>query len=558
MTKLVECVPNFSEGRDRAIIDAIVAEISKVSGATLLDVDPGEATNRTVVTLVGPPEAVVEAAFLVIKKASELIDMRKHSGAHSRHGATDVCPFVPVSGVTVEECVHMAHTLGKRVGEELGIPVYLYEAAATRPERHSLADVRAGEYEALEEKLTKPQWAPDYGPAEFNATAGATNIGVRPFLIAYNINLNSRDATIAKDIGLTIREKGRAKRDENNKKMRDAQGNLVREPGFPNCRATGWFIEEYGCAQVTMNLTDFTVTPIHTVFDRVEELAHELGARVTGSEVVGLVPLQSLLDAGRHYLNKQGASTGVSEDELVWTAVRSLGFAEVAPFDPEDKVIEYRVAGKARLANMTVKGFVDELASDSPAPGGGSVAALAGSMAAGLASMVAALTYGKRGYKQHDAKMEQVAVKAQALKASLLTALDRDTNAFDAMMAGFRLPKKTAAQKAARDAAILEASKGATLVPLGVLESMPEVLTLVGEVVAHGNKNSLSDGGVGGQMARAGAYGAYYNVAINLEGISDEAWAAEIQARAAAALKEVDRLAGEIQGKMMAGWPLAT
>ena len=556
MTKLVECVPNFSEGRDLKIIDAITAEITKVSGATLLDVDPGDATNRTVVTLVGEPEPVVEAAFQAIKKASELIDMRKHSGAHARHGACDVCPFVPVSGVTVEECVQMAHTLGKRVGEELGIPIYLYEEAATRPERHSLADVRAGEYEALEEKLKKPQWAPDYGPAEFNATAGATNIGVRPFLIAYNINLNSRNAKIAKDIGLTIREKGRAKRDENNKRVRDADGGLVREPGFPSCRATGWFIEEYGCAQVTMNLTDFTVTPIHTVFDRVEELARELGTRVTGSEVVGLVPLQALLDAGRHYLNKQGASTGVSEDELVWTAVRSLGFAEVAPFDPQDKIIEYRVAKEARLASMTVKGFVDELASDSPAPGGGSVAALAGSMAAGLASMVAALTYGKRGYKQHDDKMEKVAVKGQALKAELLKALDRDTEAFNAVMACFRLPHKTDEQKAARAAAILQANKGATLVPLGVLEMIPEVLRLVGEVVDHGNENSLSDGGVGGQMARAGAYGAYYNVAINLAGITDETWCAEIQARAGAALKEVDRLAGDIEDKMMAGWPV--
>ena len=556
MNKLVECVPNFSEGRDQAVIDAITAEIPKVTGATLLDVDPGEATNRTVVTLVGSPEAAAEAAFRVIKKAAELIDMRKHSGAHARHGATDVCPFVPVSGVTVEECVELAHALGKRVGEELGIPIYMYESAATRPERQSLQDVRVGEYEALEEKLKQPQWAPDYGPAEFNATAGATNIGVRPFLIAYNINLNSRHARLAKDIGLTIREKGRVKRDENNKKVRGEDGKFVRAPGFPHCKATGWFIEEYGCAQVTMNLTDFTVTPIHTVFDKVEECAHKLGARVTGSEVVGLVPLQSLLDAGRHYLKKQGASTGVSEAELVWTAVRSLGFSEVAPFDPENKVIEYRVAKAARLASMTVADFVDELASNSAAPGGGSVAALAGAQAAGLASMVAALTYGKKGYKQHNELMDQAGVKAQALKAELLKALDTDTEAFDAVMACFRMPRKTDEQKAARDAAIMEANKGATLVPLSVLESIPEVLELVAKVVEHGNKNSLSDGGVGGQMARAAAYGAYYNVAINLEGMEDEAWAAEIKGRAGKALDEVNRLAGEIEEKMMAGWPV--
>jgi len=555
MNKLVECVPNFSEGRDQAVIDAITAEIPKVTGATLLDVDPGEATNRTVVTLVGSPEAAAEAAFRVIKKAAELIDMRKHSGAHARHGATDVCPFVPVSGVTVEECVELAHALGKRVGEELGIPIYMYESAATRPERQSLQDVRVGEYEALEEKLKQPQWAPDYGPAEFNATAGATNIGVRPFLIAYNINLNSRHARLAKDIGLTIREKGRVKRDENNKKVRGEDGKFVRAPGFPHCKATGWFIEEYGCAQVTMNLTDFTVTPIHTVFDKVEQCAHKLGVRVTGSEVVGLIPLQALLDAGRHYLQKQGASTGVSESELVWTAVRSLGFAEVAPFDPEDKIIEYRVAKQARLASMTVKDFVDELASDSPAPGGGSVAALAGSMGAGLGSMVAALTHGKRGYKAHNALMEQVGVEAQKHKAALLEALDRDTEAFDAMMAAFRLAKKTDEQKAARDAAITEASKGATLVPLGVLEAIPAVLKLLGEVVDKGNQNSLSDGAVGAQMARAGAYGAYYNVAINLEGIDDEPWCAEIQVRAGKALREVDALAGGIEAKMMQKWP---
>jgi len=499
---------------------------------------------------------VVEAAFQVIKKASELIDMRKQTGAHARHGATDVCPFVPVSGVTVEECVELAHKLGKRVGEELGIPIYMYEAAATRPERESLQDIRVGEYEALEEKLKKPEWAPDYGPAEFNATAGATNIGVRPFLIAYNINLNTRDAKIAKDIGLTIREKGRVKRGEDNRKVRGADGKFVRVPGFPHCKATGWFIEEYGCAQVTMNLTDFTVTPIHTVFDKVEECAHKLGARVTGSEVVGLVPLQSLLDAGRHYLKKQGASTGVSEAELVWTAVRSLGFSEVAPFDPENKVIEYRVAKAARLASMTVADFVDELASNSAAPGGGSVAALAGAQAAGLASMVAALTYGKKGYKQHNELMDQAGVKAQALKAELLKALDTDTEAFDAVMACFRMPRKTDEQKAARDAAIMEANKGATLVPLSVLESIPEVLELVAKVVEHGNKNSLSDGGVGGQMARAAAYGAYYNVAINLEGMEDEAWAAEIKGRAGKALDEVNRLAGEIEEKMMAGWPV--
>jgi len=551
MTQLVECVPNFSDGRNPPVIEAITAEISKVSGATLLDVDPGEATNRTVVTFVGAPDAVVEAAFQAIKKAAELIDMRKHSGAHARQGATDVCPFVPVSGISVEQCVELAVRLARRVGEELEIPTYLYEAAATRPERQSLSDIRVGEYEALEEKLKKPEWAPDFGPARFNARAGATTVGVRPFLIAYNINLNTKSARIAKDIGLTIREKGRVKRDENGKKVRDENRKMVRVPGFPCCRATGWYIEEYGCAQVTMNLTDYTVTPIHTVFDQVETLAQGLGARVTGSEVVGLIPLNALLEAGRHYLNKQGMTTGVSEAGLVEMAVRSLGFAEVAPFDPQQKIIEYQVAEQARLATMKLDAFVDELASNSAAPGGGSVAALAGSMGAGLASMVGALTHDKKGYKQHNALMVQVGDRAQQLKQDLLQAMDRDTEAFDAVMACFRLPKKTDDQKLARQQAIEEANKEATLIPLGVLEQCPEVCELAQAVADNGNQNSLSDSGVAGLMARAAAYGAYYNVLINLGGIEDEAWKQGVRERADKALALCDTKSDAVQAAVL-------
>jgi glutamate formiminotransferase/formiminotetrahydrofolate cyclodeaminase len=551
MTKLVECVPNFSEGRDRALIDKITAEIEKVSGATLLDVDPGEATNRTVVTFVGTPDAAVEAAFAAIKRASELIDMRRHSGAHARQGATDVCPFVPVSELSVEECVELAHRLAKRVGEELRIPVYLYEAAATRPERRSLSDIRVGEYEALEAKLRTEEFKPDYGPAEFNATAGATVIGVRPFLIAYNINLNTRNTKLAKDIALTIREKGRARRDANGKKVKDADGSLVRTPGFPNCRATGWFIEEYGRAQVTMNLTDYTVTPVHIVFDRVVELAHELGVRVTGSEIVGLVPREAMLESGRHYLRKQGASTGVSDRELIDIAVLSLGLDEVAPFEVEQKIIEYQVAGETPLASMKVDRFGEVLASDAPAPGGGSVAALAASMAAGLASMVAALTYDKKGYTEHNAVMEQVGARAQRLKGQLLQAMDDDTAAFERVMDCFRLPKKTDEEKAARQAAIEEANKVATLIPLSVLEACPEALELVGKVEQLGNQNSLSDAGVGGLMARAGAYGAFYNVLINLQGLEDRAWCEEIRKRADAAVARVDELAGPIQDSVL-------
>jgi glutamate formiminotransferase/formiminotetrahydrofolate cyclodeaminase len=552
MKQLVECVPNFSEGRDHAVIDAITAQIQSVAGATLLDVDPGEATNRTVVTLVGSPEAAVEAAFLAIRKAAELIDMRQHHGAHPRQGATDVCPFVPVSGITVEECVALAHRLARRVGEELHLPVYLYEAAASRPERRSLADIRVGEYEALAEKLTKPEWKPDYGPAEFNARAGATVIGVRPFLIAYNVNLNCREDRIAKQIGLTIRENGRAERDDQGQKRKNAAGEPVRIPGLPHCRATGWYIAEYGRAQVTMNLTDFHVTPIHVAFDRVEELAHQHGARVTGSEIVGLVPKEALLVAGRHYLGKQGRTTGLSEEELVQVARLSLGLDDVAPFDPEQKIIEHRVARPRNLAGMKVDAFVDLLASDAPAPGGGSVAALAASMAAGLCSMVAALTFGKKGYTEHNSLMEQVGTKAQALKDALLSAVDRDTEAFDRVMAGMRLPKATEEQKAERARAIEEATREATLVPLSVLERCPEVLELVAEVAGKGNQNSLSDAGVAGLMARAAAFGACYNVLINLRGIEDGAWRAAILGRAEAAVAHADDKGQRIQEDLLA------
>ncbi len=550
--KLVECVPNFSEGRDRAVIDAITGVIAGVSGATLLDVDPGAATNRTVVTVAGPPEAVLEAAFLAIRKAAELIDMRKHQGAHPRQGATDVCPFVPISGLSVEECVVLAQRLGERVGRELAIPVYLYEAAATRPERRSLADIRVGEYEALEGKLQRPEWKPDYGPATFNARAGATVIGVRPFLIAYNINLNCPDDKIAKEIGLSIREKGRAERDGAGQKKRSTSGELQRVPGLPCCRATGWFIAEYRRAQVTMNLTDYHVTPIHVAFDRVDELAREHGARITGSEIVGLVPKEALLLAGRHYLRKQGRSTGVSERKLCELAALSLGLDDVAPFDPQQKVIEHRVAAARRLAGLSVDGFVDELASDSPAPGGGSVAALAASMSAGLSAMVAALTHGKKGYAEFYPLMEEVGVEAQAAKDALLAAVDDDTAAFDRVMAAMRLPKASEAQKAARQAALEAANQDATLVPLGVLERCPRLLELAAIVAEKGNQNSLSDAGVAGLAARAGAVGAYYNVLINLRGIEDKGWCGEIRARADRALARAEELAASLQTAVLA------
>jgi glutamate formiminotransferase / formiminotetrahydrofolate cyclodeaminase len=551
MSKLVECVPNFSEGRNPEVIKSIAAEVASVAGVTLLDVDPGDATNRTVVTFVGGPDAVVEAAFLSIAKAAELIDMRQHQGAHARQGATDVCPFVPISGVSIEECVELANRLAKRVGEELKIPVYLYSHAAKRPERKKMTDIRVGEYEALEEKLTKPEWAPDYGPAEFNATAGATVIGVRPFLIAYNINLNTRNTKLAKQIGWTIREKGRAKRDEKGKRIRDAEGDLVRTPGLPECQATGWFIEEYGRAQVTMNLTNYEVTSIHTAFDRVCELAEENGVRVTGSEVVGLIPKEPLLAAGRHYLAKQNMSTGVSEKELIEIANLTFGFSEVQPFVAEKKVIEYQVAEKRPLVTMTVEDFTDELGSDSPAPGGGSVAALAGSLAGALVSMVGVLTHGKKGYKEHNALMEELGAKAQTLKDRLMAIVDDDTAAFNLVMDAFRLPKKTEADIAARDAAILEANKGATRIPFEALDRCVEVLKLVEPLVEKGNQNSLSDAGVAGLMARAGAEGAYYNVLINLSGIDDASWCAEMKTKADGLLAQAETLADVVRTRTL-------
>jgi len=553
--KLVECVPNFSEGRDRSVIDAIVAAIESADGVNLLDVDPGAATNRTVVTFVATPEAALEGAFRGIKAAGELIDMRTQSGAHARQGATDVCPFVPLSGVSEQECIELSQRLGERVAAELGIPVFLYGAAATRPERRALADIRQGEYEALEEKLKRPDFLPDYGEPRFNARSGVTVIGVRPFLVAYNINLNSRNVKLAKDIGLNIRETGRNMRGPDRKFIRDAEGKPVKGPTphtLSNCRATGWFIEEYSCAQVTMNLTDFRVTPIHKAFDTVCELAAAAGARVTGSEIVGLVPKEALLQAGRHYLAKQGAYSGVSEAEVIRTAVRSLGLTEVAPFEPDEKIIEHQVSsGAGRLVSMTVTGWSEELGSDSMAPGGGSVAALAGSMGAGLAAMVAALTHGKKGYKKVTAEMNRIGAAGHALKDRLLAAVDQDTEAFNAIIAAMRLPKATAEEQAARQRAIELANQGATSVPLQVLKGSAEVLPLARSVARDGNANSLSDAGVGALMAEAAAWGAFYNVLINLGSVEDAEWKANALAEARAALEQARSVGEQVRTEVL-------
>jgi len=550
MKQLVECVPNFSEGRDRALIDKIVAAMAAVKGVKVLDVDPGADTNRTVVTLIGEPAPVAEAAFQGIRRAAELIDMSKHSGAHPRIGATDVCPFVPVSGVTMADCAELARQVGRRVGDELGIPVYLYEAAAASPQRVNLADVRAGEYEGLADKLRDPAWKPDFGPATFNARAGATVIGAREFLIAYNINFNTRDAALVNDIALEIREKGRVKKDAKGAVVKDAQGEKVWAPGkFKAVKAIGWYIEQYGCAQLSINFNNYKISPVHEVFVEVCRQAEMRGLRVTGSELVGLIPKQALLDAGAFFLTRQGKPAGVPDEELIHIAVKSLGLAELTPFDPLKKIIEASVEAEnpPRLQRMDLREFANELSSDSPAPGGGSVASLAGALAAALAAMVSNLTAGKKGYEEQRDRMLRVGVEGQRLKDEFLYDIDRDTEAFNEVMAAIKLPKKTDAEKAARGAAMEAANKGATLVPLGVLRRAVPALELALEMARHGNRNSISDAGVGGLMGLGAAEGAYYNVMINLKGIEDGAFRDATSREARALLEQAEKLAAEIR-----------
>ena len=546
--KLVECVPNFSEGRDKDKIQAIAREIESTPGVKLLDVDPGESTNRTVVTFIGAPEAVGEAAFRAIKKAAEVIDMRRHKGAHSRIGATDVCPFVPVSGVTMADCVSLARDLGRRVADELGIPVYFYEEAATSPDRRNLAAIRSGEYEGLADKMKDPEWTPDCGGAGFNARSGATVIGAREFLIAYNINLNTRDRKLAGEIALNIRESGRVQRDADGEIVRDAAGNSIKFPGkFEHVKAVGWYIEDYGIAQISINFTNYKITPIQAVFDEVVLQALRLGLRVTGSELVGLIPKEALLSAGRHYLENQGKSPGVPDDELVRTAVLSLGLNDVVPFDPKKKIIEHQFEDRANLlVGKSLRAFADELSMDSPAPGGGSVAALCGALSAGLSSMVANLTVGKKGYEKAFTEMKKTAVRAQRLKDEYLGQVDRDADAFNRVMDAVRLPKTTEDQKKERDAMVESATKEATLVPFQVLEKSIDLLKLAKKTAQKGNRNSMSDAGVAALAAKTAAEGAYYNVRINLPGIQDKGFRTGTKRKAAALRRRACRLAEEI------------
>jgi glutamate formiminotransferase/formiminotetrahydrofolate cyclodeaminase len=541
MKKIVECVPNFSEGRDMVVIGKITDEIKKVPGVELLDVDPGKDTNRTVVTFAGDPDAALEAAFQAIKKAAELIDMSKQHGAHPRMGATDVCPFVPVSGVTMDDCVAIAKKLGQRVAEELQIPVYLYEEAAASEERRSLAYIREGEYEALPEKLKKPEFKPDFGAPLFNAKSGATVIGAREFLIAYNVNLNTRDVKIARKIANRIREKGRS---VTNKET----GVKEQEPGtLKAVRAVGWYIPEYNMAQISVNLLNYKMTPLYQVFEECDKFAREFGVRVTGSELVGLIPLEAMLETGRHFLQLQDVSTGVSEKEMVRVAVHSLGLAELNPFNSEHKIIEYKLRKKGRLASMNLYEFADELASDSPAPGGGSVAALNGSLSAGLSAMVGNLTFGKKQYAEVKDIMAEVAGKGQKLKDFFTDAIDKDTEAFDKVMAAFALPKGTPGESAARDLAIQAANKEATLVPFSVLEKTQEAVELALIMAEKGNQNSLSDSGVAGLTAAAAAEGALYNIMINLAGINDETFKTDIAQKAAQINAKVQEIAARVK-----------
>ena len=537
MKKIVECVPNFSEGRNPQVLEEIKRAVLSVSGVSLLNVDPGFATNRTVFTFVGEPQDVSEAAFQAIKKAAETIDMRLQHGAHPRMGASDVVPFVPVQNVSMEECAELAKSLGKRVGEELSIPVYLYEAAAPCEERRSLSHLREGEYESLPQKLGS--LLPDFGPRSFDenvARTGATVIGAREFLIAYNVNLNTKDKKLANEIALTIRENGRIKKDKEGNTLRDGNGTALREPGIlSNVRAIGWYIDEYGIAQISINLLDYKKTPLWKVFETVREEADKLGLLVTGSEVVGLIPRDALLDTGRFYLSKQKRTTGVPEKVLIEIAVKSLNLASVSPFDPKERVVEYLIdqeEEKKRLTSLRVTGFVDEVSAVSPAPGGGSVSALASALASGLAAMVAALTHHKKGYEQWDQEYPPLGDRAQELKDEALRLIDEDTKAFNLFMEAGRLPKGTEEEKALRTKALEEAAQNAACVPYRIMETAVHSLSLLERISLIGNKNSISDAGVGGWMARGAAEGAYLNVLINLSSINDEPFRKEIRAKA--------------------------
>ncbi len=590
MPRLIECVPNFSEGRDMAVIREITDAAKSVDGVRLLDVDPGAATNRTVVTLVGEPEPIIEAAVRAGRKAAELIDMRKHTGAHPRFGAMDVCPLIPIAGVTMDECVEYAKQLGRRLADDAGLTIYLYEYAASRPERRNLATVREGEYEGLAEKLGRAEWKPDFGPAAFNAKSGATAVGARDFLVAYNVNLNTTSTRRANAVAFDIREKGRVKTIDgtpDGKPVLDANGEQVWTPGALKCvKAIGWYIEEFGIAQISINLTNLNVTPIHVAFDEACRKAGERGLRVTGSEIVGLVPLSAMLDAGRFFLRKQQRSTGVSDRELIKIAIKSLGLDDLYPFRPEEKIIEYAIsdrkhayvrrdrAGRGQsaagasaatggegdaasgggirlLVDRTLEDFVEETASESPAPGGGSISAAAGALGAALATMVANLSSHKRGWDERWEEFSDWAEKGKAHWVELLRLIDADTAAFNELMAAFGLPRGSAEEKAARSQAIQDATRRATEVPLRVMRTALDSMGVIRAMAETGMEASVSDAGVAALCARTAVMGAYLNVQINAKSLKDRSVAedfvrqgAEIQRQATAAEAQILEIVG--------------
>lgn len=532
MQQLIECVPNFSEGRDMNVIRQITHEIENIEGVRLLNVDPGKATNRTVVTFVGAPDKVIEAAFLAIKKAGELIDMSKHKGEHPRMGATDVCPLIPIANITMEETAKWAQQLAARVGKELGIPVYLYEAAQANKSRSNLSVIRAGEYEGFFKKIKLPEWAPDFGPAEFDAKRGATVIGARDFLVAYNVNLNTTSTRRANAIAFDVREAGRVKREGDpitGRIVTDQEGKPVFIPGsLKSVKAIGWFIEEYGIAQISMNLTNINVTPVHVAFDEVCNRAAARGMRVTGSELVGLIPLKAMLDAGKYFLKKQKRSTGVSEKELIKIAVKSMGLDELGPFKPEERIIEYMLRGKAehRLVRMSLSDFADETASERPAPGGGSIAAYVGALGAALATMVANLSSHKKGWDDRWEEFSDWAEKGERYKNELVALVDKDTAAFNKIMHAFAMPKATDEEKAARAQAIQEATKFAIEIPFRVMQLCYDSMEVIKAMATMGNPNSVSDAGVGALCARSAVMGAFMNVRINAAGYADKQFVA--------------------------------
>ncbi|RQV99301.1 MAG: glutamate formimidoyltransferase [Calditrichaeota bacterium] len=598
MSGIVECVPNFSEGRDKKIIDEITQAITSVDNIQLLSVEMGADVNRTVVTFVGPPETIEEAAFQGIKRAAEVIDMRHHKGAHPRMGATDVCPFVPVEGVTMEDCVEISRKLGRRVGEELQIPVYLYENSAQKPDRKNLATIRHGEYEGLEDKLADPHWKPDYGPARLNAKAGATVIGAREFLIAYNINLNTKEKQYAMDIAFDLREKGRSVREgaiediymrgdllkyrenhfpcgncdfvgktmdetaghckekhgydlralllEHDTDPEDPVGRSVKRPGiFSHCKAIGWYVEEYGRAQISMNLTNYKITPPHIVLEKAREIARERGLVVTGSEVVGLIPFQAMAEAGKYYLRRQDRSTGVPVKDLIQTAIYSMGLNDVSRFVPEEKIIGLPGTDTGPLVSKKAAELVHEVSRESPAPGGGSIAALAGALGAALASMVSNLTVGKKGYEGSWKELSELAEKAQSIKDNLIVAVDEDTNAFNAYMEARRLPKSTKEEAQIREKAIQDGLKQAVTVPWNTAELSFDALRIAARVVESGNINSVTDAGVGAQIAFTGIRGGIFNVLINLPQIKDEKFVFDMKNKCEKIEKDGEKLLQE-------------